>query len=51
MQASIDQRILGEKHVYFIIKVAECSNETRIDGDPECAPQAQVDDWLSDKYL
>ena len=34
LQATKDDQVMGKKHVFFIIKAAECSEKTRLVGDP-----------------
>jgi hypothetical protein len=38
LKASKDEYVMGHETVFFIIKAGECTEETRITGDPECAP-------------
>jgi Ca2+-binding RTX toxin-like protein len=37
LQGTQDDLIKGKKHVYLNIKAAECTNKTKIAGDPICA--------------
>ena len=50
-QSTLHGEIRGDKHVYNMIKVGECTNETKVDGDPECATDEEIEDYLSDKMF
>jgi len=51
LQATKDDSVVGLKHVYFVFRVGECTEETRVAGDPTCDSHSVMEDWMSDKYI
>ena len=50
-QATLDDEIQGRKHVFAVIKAAECSDESRLSSDPKCSSTTDIDSYLLDKTL
>jgi len=38
-------------HAYVIYEVLTCSNETKEEGDPECASEDEIEEWLATKLI
>ena len=38
-----------ENHKYVIVEIWKCTNETRTDGDPQCAGPDQIERWIRHK--
>jgi hypothetical protein len=51
LKNTIDGNIIESNHVYLVLKAAECTEETRIEGDPQCSNKTEIHEYLSDKYL
>jgi len=42
---------MEKDHAYVIFEIHKCSNETRKEGDPECAEMSEINEWLTTKSL
>ena len=51
LQGTRDDISRKQAHSYFIIRVSECTDATKFDGDPVCSSQTQIDDYLNGKVL
>jgi hypothetical protein len=51
LKASKDDEINGMEHSFFKIVATECSNETKIEGDPECSSEEDIRKYLLGKKL
>jgi hypothetical protein len=48
---TVNEMASGEKVAYFKVIFAECTEKTRLPGDPQCSSQSVIDDYMSDKFV
>ena len=46
-----DDKLKSKDSAYFRIKIAICSEKTRLKGDPECASGEEIDKYLQNKKI
>ena len=51
MQGNRDSAVYHKDHSYIIWNVVRCSEETRQEGDPECATTPEIDKWVGTKRI
>ena len=51
MHGTRDSAVDTEDHAFIIYEVSKCTEDTRQDDDPECAPMNEINEWLSTKIL
>ena len=51
LQGSSASENEGKKHVYLKVNINICSEETKVAGDPNCATDSDIDDYIEGKYV
>ena len=51
LQGTMDYQFMEKKHSYVKYEVMRCSPYSRRIGDPLCATETEIDDWLENKKI
>ena len=51
LQGSLDNMLEGKTVKKFKLKIETCNEKTRIEGDPECSSEEEIEEWMVNKYI